>query len=92
MKWKGHWGCPSLEHQVYSEREVGPVTGTHTKTLGFGEAAESIKAIQEISVMLRRNLKSKTQNTAGRQRKILGSDNKSRRSDIKGLEKVFQLA
>lgn len=51
MKWKGHWGCPSLEHQVYSEREVGPVTWTHTKTLGFGEAAESIKAIQEISVM-----------------------------------------
>lgn len=69
MKWKGHWDCPSLEHQVYSEREVRPVTGTHTKTLGFAEEAESIKAIQEISVMLSRNLKTKIQNTAGRQRR-----------------------
>lgn len=81
-------GCPPLEHQVHSERAVELVTRMHTRTLGFGQAAASVHQSRKILSCGLRNLISKIQNAVGRQRKI---ENKSRRSDIEVLEKIFQL-
>lgn len=76
-------GCPTLEHQVYLEREVGPATGMQTRTLCFGQAAGLVKAIQGNTVLCTQKSKVQSLNTAGRQSKMPGIENRAKDQVLK---------
>lgn len=87
-------GCCSLGHQVSSEREVGPLAETYTEVLGFEHAAGSLRAIQENSVTCTQKPEIQDSKCSRKAMEEAGFAfaNNSKRSGIKVLEKILELA